>query len=52
LYLAELDSEDYAYRKGEVEKDLSDIKNIKDETIKHIQKVDQMMNSLSDYTDT
>eukprot|EP00347_Sterkiella_histriomuscorum_P011164 403373507 len=52
LYRAELNSDDYAYRKDEVEKDLADIKNIKDDTQKYMQKVDQMMSSLSDYTDS
>lgn len=36
LYKAELNSEDYAYRKDEVEKDLQDIKKIKEDTIKNM----------------
>lgn len=40
LYKAELNSDDYAYRKDEVEKDLQDIRNIKEDTLKNMQKVD------------
>lgn len=50
LYLAELASEDYAHRKPEVEKDLADVRQIKEDTIKHMQKVDEMIKALGELT--
>lgn len=52
LYLAELASEDYAHKKPEVEKDLADVRQIKEDTLKHMQKVDEMLKSLGELTPT
>lgn len=52
LYLAELASEDYAPKKPEVEKNLAEVRQIKEDVLKHLQKVDDMAKSLSELSNS